>query len=77
MLQLSVLVCAQVQPVVAGSAPGLTKLKVNALLEELSIKAQGRKYGQYWGDSDADGSAFAYRPGGWDNPGSGAHTAAT
>lgn len=34
-------------------------------------------YGPHWGDDDADGGAFAYLPGGWDNPGGGARIAAT
>ena len=38
--QLIVLVCAQVQPMVAGSAPVVSQLKVKAVLKELSNKAQ-------------------------------------
>lgn len=34
-------------------------------------------YGPHQGDNDADGGAPAYPPGGWDNPGGGARTAAT
>ncbi len=40
MLQLNVLVCAQVQCVVAGSARVVSKLKVIAVLKELFNKAQ-------------------------------------
>jgi len=56
-LQLTVLVCAQVQPVVAGSAPVVSQVKVHAVLKELSIEVQVRSADLWNARSDAETSA--------------------